>query len=159
MTDDTMPLQEKLIAIDANIRELWDAMGEDDQKRLKTEFFILNRYISNATGASREMQEYFVLTINERFNKHFFSLQKHPKLLWLLLCSCNFKQRKFFHQWIGYKKKTGKSDNKKIKFLLDLYPNKKEKEIEMIAERITDKELKCLAKELGWSDSEIKKLK
>ena len=63
-------LKEKLTAVDQNVRELWDAMDAEQQKSLKQEFFILNRYISNVQGQKRDIQEHFVLTVNEYFNKH-----------------------------------------------------------------------------------------
>ncbi len=153
-------LKEKLQAVDQNIRELWDAMDADNQKALKNEFFILNRYISNVQGGSRELQEHFVLTVNEYFNKHWNLLQKHPKLMWYLLCMCNYGDGKtYFHQWIGHKKKTG-SDSKKVKFLTEIYPNKKVDEIELIAQMSTDKDIKELARKYGMDEATIaKKLK
>lgn len=153
-------LKEKLAAVDQNIRELWDAMDADQQKALKNEFFILNRYVSNVQGQSREIQEHFVLTVNEYFNKHWNLLQKHPKLMWLLLCMCNYNGDKvFFHQWIGHKKKTG-SDSKKIKFLAEIYPNKKMDEVELLSSLVTDKDIKELARKHGMDEASIaKKLK
>ena len=153
-------LKEKLLAVDQNIRELWDAMDADQQKSLKNEFFILNRYISNVQGQSREIQEHFVLTVNEYFNKNWNLLQKHPKLMWLLLCMCSYNgDRVFFHQWIGHKKKTG-SDSKKIKFLAEVYPNKKMDEIELLSALVTDKDIKDLARKHGMDEASIaKKLK
>lgn len=149
-------LKEKLQAVDQNIRELWDAMDADQQKALKNEFFILNRYISNVQGQKREIQEHFVLTVNEYFNKHWNLLQKHPKLMWMLLCMCNYNGQTFFHQWIGNKKKDG-SNNKKTKFLLEIYPNKKADEIELLGMMTTDKEIKELAKRHGFDDATIAK--
>lgn len=153
-------LKEKIAAVDENIRELWDAMDATNQKALKSEMFILNRYISNARSAKPEIQQHFVLTVNEYFNKHWNTLQKHPKLLWLLLCMCSYDgQTRFFHEWIGHKKKTG-SDSKKVKFLAEIYPSKKMDEIELLASMVTDKEIKDLAKKYGMEDSVIaKKLK
>ena len=139
-------LSEKILAVDQNIRELWDAMDADNQKSLKNEFFILNRYISSAgfpknhyqkgKKPTREEQEHFVLTVNEYFNKNWNLLQKHPKLLWLLLCMCSYDgQTQFFHEWIGHKKKTG-SNSKKTKFLQEIYPNKKLDEIDRKSTRL-----------------------
>ena len=152
-------LKEKLQAVDQNIRELWDAMDAENQKALKNEFFILNRYISNVQGNS-DLQKHFVLTVNEYFNKHWNVLQKHPKLLWLLLCMCSANDGKtYFHQWIGFKKKEG-NDNKRIKFLSEIYSNKKMEEIEMLSKLMTEKELKDLARKHGMDESTIaKKLK
>jgi len=150
-------LKEKIQAVDENIRELWDAMDPENQKALKSELFILNRYISNAKTSNVEHQQHFVLTVNEYFNKHWNTLQKHPKLLWLLLCMCSYDGKKqFYHEWIGHKKKAG-SDSKKVKFLSNIYPNKKMDEIEMLAAMVTDKELKELAKKHGMDDATIAK--
>lgn len=153
-------LKEKLLAVDQNMKELWDAMDADQQKALKNEFFILNRYVSNVQGQSREVQEHFVLTVNEYFNKHWNLLQKHPKLMWLLLCMCNYNGEKtFFHQWIGNKKKDG-SNSKKVKFLMEIYPNKKVDEVELLADLATDKDIKELARKHGMDEAAIaKKLK
>lgn len=150
-------LKEKIAAVDENIRELWDAMDADQQKSLKSEFFILNRYISNAKSNNKEVQQHFVLTVNEYFNKNWNVLQKHPKLLWLLLCMCSYDGKtQFYHEWIGNKKKTG-SDSKKVKFLTDLYPNKKIDEIELLAKLVTDKEIKDLARKYGMDEPTIAK--
>jgi hypothetical protein len=153
-------LKEKLSAVDQNIRELWDAMDAEQQKALKSEFFILNRYISSGGTTNREIQEHFILTVNEYFNKNWNLLQKHPKLMWMLLCMCSYNgERVFWHEWIGYKKKTG-TNSKKIKFLEELYPNKKRDEVEMLSQLMTDKEVKDLARKYGMDEATIaKKLK
>lgn len=155
---DKIELKEKLSAVDQNIRELWDAMEPDQQKALKSEFFILNRYVSSAKGQKREIQEHFVLTVNEYFNKHWNSLQKHPKLLWLLLCMCSYNgETVFFHEWIGKKKTTG---GKRVKLLEELLPHLKHDELELLAKISTDKEIKDLARHHGYDESTIaKKLK
>ena len=92
-------LKEKLAAVDLNAKSLWDDMDDAQRKSLKQELFILNRYVSNVNSNDRNLQEHFVLTVNEYFNKHWNTLQKHPKLLWMLLCMCSHESRKvFFHQ-------------------------------------------------------------
>lgn len=155
---DKIELKEKLSAVDQNVRELWDAMDDEQRKALKSEFFILNRYVSNVKGQSREIQEHFVLTVNEYFNKHWNTLQKHhPKLLWQLLCMCSYNGEKvFFHEWMGFKKKKG--DSKRAKFLLEIYPSKKQDEVEMMAVLMDVKELKALAKDHGYDDKQIEKM-
>lgn len=157
---DKIELKEKLAFVDMNLRAAWDEMTPEQQKSLKNEFFILNRYISNVQGQSREVQEHFVLTVNEYFNKHWNELQKHPKLLWLLLCMCSYNGEKvFFHQWLGNKKKTG-SGGKKLKFLAEIYPNKKMDELELMADLATDKDIKNLGRKHGMDEATLaKKLK
>ena len=68
-------LKEKIQAVDQNVKELWDAMDADQQKSLKSELFILNRYISNVKSSDPEVQQHFVLTVNEYFNKNWNDLQ------------------------------------------------------------------------------------
>jgi hypothetical protein len=150
-------LKEKLAAVDQNVRELWDAMDDEQRKALKGELFILNRYISNVKSSKREIQEHFVLTVNEYYNKHWNTLQAHPKLLWLLLCMCNYDgQTVFYHEWIG-NKKDGSNNGKKAKFLEEIYPTRKYDEIELLANLATDKDIKDLARRHGIDDAAIAK--
>jgi len=153
-------LKEKLSAVDQNMHELWDAMDAEQQKALKNEFFILNRYVSSVANTTREIQEHYILTVNEYFNKNYNDLQKHPKLMWMLLCMCGFDGKKvFWHEWIGYKRKAG-TNSKKVKFLAELMPNRKMDEVELISKLSTDKEVKEFARKHGMDEATIaKKLK
>ena len=153
---DKIELKEKLAAVDLGAVSMWDEMSLEQQKSLKNEFFILNRYISNVKGQSREVQEHFVLTVNEYFNKYWFDLQKHPKLMWQLLCMCSHESRKiFYHEWIGFKRK---KENKRITFLSTMFPNSNQYELELMAELYSLAELKELAMDTGYSDEEISKM-
>lgn len=153
-----LELKEKILAVDQNMRELWDALDDYNRKILKQEFYILNRYISSAKISSREVQEHFVLTVNEYYNKNWNTLQHHPKLLWMLLCMCSYDGKsKFFHEWIGFKKKHV-IDNKKTKFLSSLYPAMKMKDLEVLSTLITNADIKALAKDYGMDDKEIAKI-
>lgn len=150
-------LKEKLAAVDLYATDLWDSLDDEQKKSLKSEFFLLNRYISNVKSNNTEQQEHFVLTVNEYFNKHWNVLQKHPKLLWQLLCMCSLKDGKVhYHEWIGSKKKTG--NTKKIKFLEKIYPNRKQDELEVLDQLLTDKDCKELAKNHGLDDATIKSI-
>jgi hypothetical protein len=151
-----LELKEAMAAVDLNAKSMWDDLDEDQQKKLKGELWILNRYISNVKTSNREQMEHFVLAVNEYFNKNWFILQKHPKLLWQLLCMCNYNGEKiFYHEWIGLGKK---SSNKRIKLLESVYPNKKYDEIETLLKVSTDDEIKDLARDCGWTEKELKDL-
>jgi hypothetical protein len=153
-----LELKEKLAAIDVGARDLWDEVSDEERKRIKGEFFIINRYISNVKTGNRDIQEHFVLAVNEYFNKHWYVLQSHPKLLWQLICMCSHESKNiFFHEWIGFKKKE-KGTNKKTKFLLEAFPNAKLDEIELMSKITPVNELKKHAVRLGYDDSQIKKL-
>jgi hypothetical protein len=63
----------------------------------------------------------------------------------------------FYHEWIGHKKK--KAGNQKIvKFLEEMYPTKKQDELELLSLLITEKQCKSMASELGYNDSQISKM-
>jgi len=86
-------------AVDMGIKELWDAVTEDGQKEIKGDLWNLNRFISNVKSNKREEQEFFVLAVNEYYNKNWAAIQKHPKLAWQTLCLCSHpSKKKFFHE-------------------------------------------------------------
>lgn len=150
-------LKEKLAAVDMGAKDLWDLLDDTQRKALKQELYILNRYVSNVKGQKRETQEHFVLTVNEFFNKHWNTLQKHPKLLWQLLCLCSHESKNiYFHEWIGLKRKGG--ETKIEKFLTEIYPNKKSDEIELLAKMTTKAEAKELARDFGYDEKQISKM-
>ena len=147
-------LSEILSAIDQGGRDIWDLLDDEQKKDVK--FFLLNRYVSSVKSSKREVQEHYVLATNEYFNKHFYSLGKHPKLLWQLLCVCGYETKQdYFHEWIGFKKK--KADNKKMKFLECYFPDAKDSDLEVLAAINSIKDLKKLAIDSGWSDKDIEK--
>lgn len=154
MTKSNLRLNEILAAVDLNGKEVWNDLTEEQKKSVV--FYTLNRYISSVTG-SREEKEHFVLLGNERFNKNLFLLlNKHPKLLWQLACSCGHESKKvFFHKWL----KLNKSKNKKVEFLGKLFPNLKQQDLETMSAITTTKEIKEHCAEMGWDKKEINAIK
>lgn len=152
---DKITLKDETAAIDLGARLLWDTFTEDQRKQIS--LFLLLRYASSIRTSNRDAQELAIFKTNEYYNKHFFSLSKHPKLLWYLVCMCgNDEEKIYFHEWIGFKKKN--SDNKIFKFLEEMYPDKNDAEIELMIKKSTKAELKQYAKDLGLDDKEIKKI-
>lgn len=140
-----LPLKDVLAAIDLNAKNVWDELTDEERKQVS--FYLLNRYVSSVKG-TREKAELAVFKTNEYYNKGFFVLQKHKKLLWQLLCMSGNTGKIQYHEWIGYKHKN-KSNSKIIKFLQKIYPNMKQDEVELLAGISTKKELKELAEEHG----------
>lgn len=143
-------------AVDMGIKELWDAATEEGKKEIKGDFWNLNRYISSVKSNNRELQEHFVLTVNEFYNKNWADIQKHPKLVWQTLCLSSHESKKAqFHEWIPLKKEK----NKKEEFLAELFPNMKRADIETLAAITTDKEIKQYCEDLGWDKKAINGIK
>lgn len=150
-----LKIQDVTGAIDLGARDLWDTLTDEQKKSIT--FYTLNRYLSSIKTSDTEEQGLAVIKTNEYFNKHFFELSKHPKLLWHLACMCgNDRQKIYFHEWIGFKKKDG--NDKVFKFLESKFPNMKTDELELLAYLSDKKGLKEFAKDHGLDDTEIKKL-
>ena len=139
----TLPVKDILAAIDMGATNVWDELSAEEKKQIN--FWLLNRYVSSVKG-NREAQELAVFKTNEYYNKNWNELgTKHPKLQWQLLCQAGNTGKIEYHQWIGFKKKTG--NNNSIKLLEKIYPNMKQDEVELLARLSTKKELKQLAEE------------
>ena len=143
-------------AVDMGIKELWDAAGVEGQKEIKGDFWTLNRYISAVQSNDREIQEHFVLTVNEFYNKNWALIQKHPKLVWYTLCLASHESKKsFFHEYIPTKARK----NKKEELLAELFPSMKLDDIVTLAKVTTDKELKAYCESLGWDKKQVNAIK
>jgi RimJ/RimL family protein N-acetyltransferase len=147
-----LPIKDILAAIDMGAINVWDELSDEEKKQVS--FYLLNRSVSSVKG-DREKQELAVFKTNEYYNKHFFTLQKHKKLLWQLLCISGNTKSIAYHEWIGYKKKGSNDKNKVVKFLMQMYPNKKQDEVELLAQISTKKEIKEWAKEHGIEDLKL----
>ena len=154
MAEQKLPLKDILAAIDMGAMSVWDELSEDERKQIN--FWLLNRYASSVQG-NRDAQELAVFKTNEYYNKHYNTIRKESKLLWMLLClTANEKKSIRFHKWLGLK--YGKSSSKVINFLGSIYPNAKNEELEMLASMNTKKDLKELGIQHGFEEKELDKV-
>jgi hypothetical protein len=121
-----------------------------DEERKKFSNYLMIRWGSSVQG-SRDLQEFYVIATNERLNKHFFAVNRHPQLQWLMATTVSPGMGTHRHQWISPKKKDGGSNEIK-KQLMELYPNMKMADIEAMAALTTKQELKQHLREHGQSD-------
>ncbi len=143
-------------AVDMGLKELWDAASEEGRKEIKGDLWNLNRYISSVKSSNKDLQEHYLLTVNEFYNKHWADISKHPKLQWQTLTICSHESKKSqFHEWIPLKREK----NKKEEFLAELFPNMKRADIEALAAITSDKEIKQYCESLGWDKKEINGIK
>jgi len=143
-------------AVDMGLKELWDAASEDGQKEIKNDLWNLNRYISVVKTSNREIQEHFVLTVNEYYNKDWATISNHPKLQWMTLCMCSHESKKtFFHEWLPLKR----NSDKKEEVLLELFPTMKAADVQTLAAITTKDEIKQYCENLGWDKKQIAAIK
>ena len=159
MNNDPLYIGNEMAAFDRKDRAYYDKFTDEQRKQFST-YLMLKWGASVAPNSSDAAQNYFLqayylMATNERLNKNFFDLNKHPKLQWLSCTTVSPGMGKQYHYWQGSKKKEG--TNKVSKFLASLYPSMKQDEIEMLAELNDTKSIKELAKKLGMDDKTIKK--
>jgi hypothetical protein len=117
--------------------------------------FVLMRWISLAKG----LEGMAPLYINSLVNKGFWSLTKHPELQWKVLATATSlmgQSRMPDHYWLANKKtsKTPMLDS----FLLQLYYNQSDYEIDIIKGKLTTEDVIILGKDFGLDDASAKKL-
>jgi hypothetical protein len=152
-----MTMVETLALIDSDIKQLLPTLNEDQIKCLYKDYFIINRWLSSVRSFKREILEHYVLATNQYYNRNWAIISKHPELQWLALCTCSHGSKQpFEHNWIGLKKKSGSS--KVMKFLEEIYPTRKLKELELMSKLSTEDDFIELAITHGYTDSQIKKI-
>ena len=130
---------------DEKDRDFYDSLTDEERKKFSN--YLMIRWGSSVHG-SRELQEFYVVATNERLNKHFYAVNRHPRLQWLMATSVSPGMGVHRHQWIAPKKKeSGSSEVKKI--LMQLYPTMKMSDIETLAAITDPKELKEHLKNMG----------
>ena len=150
---DKLSINNEMTQFDRKNRKFYDELTNEERKKFST--YLMLRYGASVEG-NADLQEWYLLATNERMNINFFDLGKHPKLQWLLATAVSPGMGTQRHYWQGAKKKEG-SNSKAVKFITQLYPYMKQDEVELLADINTTKELKELAKQLGWTDQDIKK--
>jgi hypothetical protein len=130
---------------DEKDRDFYDSLTDEERKKFSN--YLMIRW-GSAVHGSRELQEFYVVATNERLNKHFYAVNRHPKLQWLMATSVSPGMGVHRHQWIAPKKKeSGSSEVKKT--LMQLYPTMKMSDIETLAAITDAKELKEHLRNMG----------
>ena len=151
MSGDPLYIGNEMAAYDRKDREYYDKFTDEQKKQFST--YLMLRY-GASVGGGKDMQAYYLMATNERVNKNFFDLNKHPKLQWLSCTTVSPNMGKQFHYWQGTKKKEG--NNKATKFLAKLFPNMKSDEIELLAKINDKRDIADMARNLGLDDKSIK---
>ena len=154
MSEDKLSIKNEMAQFDRKNRAFYDEL--DDQEKKKFSPFLMIRY-GATVGGNPDLQAYYLMSCNERLNKHFFDINttQHKKLQWLMATTVSPGMGNQYHQWIKLGKKA--SDNKNIKFLRELHPHLKEDDLKLLSELNNKDDLKAYAKGLGWTDKDIKK--
>lgn len=142
---DKLSIANEMTQFDRKNRKFYDELTDEERKKFSN--YLMIRWGSSVQG-SRDLQEFYLISCNERLNKNFFAINRHPKLQWLCASSVSPGMGTQRHQWIAPKKKEG-GTNAVRKQLEELYPNMKTDELEVMTKITTKKELDEYIKKLG----------
>jgi hypothetical protein len=140
---DKLDIGNEMRMFDSKVREFYQELTEEERKKFSN--YLMIRWGSSVNG-SQDLQEFYVIATNERLNKHFFEINRHPKLQWLCATSVSPGMGNNRHNWISTKKKEPGALKKQIGAL---FPNLKDDEIEVLATVNTKKDIDTYIKQLG----------
>ena len=141
---DKLNISNEMRQLDRKNRKFYDELTDEERKQFS--LYLMIRWSSSIengnTDKEKLIQQYYLQSCNENLNKHFFAINKHPKLQWLCATTISPNQGTQQHKWITLKKKeTGAGASAIKKQLAELFPTYKEDEIAMLASMTTKKEL------------------
>jgi hypothetical protein len=142
---DKLNINNEMRMFDRKARSFYDDLSAEEKKKFSN--YLMIRWGSSVEG-SRDLQEFYVIACNERLNKHFFDVSRHPKLQWLLATTVSPDVGTPRHPWIAPKKKEAGLSAKR-KALQEIFPHYKDDEIDVMAEITTQKEIDAYNREAG----------
>lgn len=146
---DKLSIQNEMAQFDRKTRDFYDSLTDEERKKFSN--YLMIRW-GSAVHGSRELQEFYVIATNERLNKHFFAVNRHPKLQWLMATSVSPDMGVQRHQWIASSKKDKTKKNNTKKILSELFPNYKSSDIDVLDKILTKEEVEELERDHGKSD-------
>ena len=142
---DKLSIANEMTQFDRKNRRFYDELTDEERKKFSN--YLMIRWGSAVQG-NRDLQEFYLIACNQRLNKHFFAINRHPKLQWLCATTVSPDLGTHRHSWIAPKKKEG-STSAVRKQLAELYPNMKSYELDVMSAITTKKELDAYLRELG----------
>jgi hypothetical protein len=142
---DKLSIHNEMMQLDRKNREFYDELTPDERKKFSN--YLMIRWGSAVQGG-RDLQEFYLIATNERLNKRFFDINRHPKLQWLSATTVSPGMGTQRHQWIAPKKKEAGASTVRRQ-LAELYPHLKNDELDLLAKITTKKEIDEYLKSAG----------
>lgn len=139
-----------MMQFDLKNRKFYDELTDEERKKFSN--YLMIRWGSAVQG-SRDLQEFYVIATNERLNKNFFNINRHPRLQWLTATTVSPGLGTQRHPWIAPKKREPSAGSVR-KQLAELYPHLKDDEVELMSRINTKKDIDAYLKASG---QEVKK--
>ena len=134
---DKLSIANEMQQFDNKNREFYATLNDEERRKFSN--YLMIRWGSAVQG-SRDLQEFYVIATNERLNRHFFAVNRHPRLQWLCATTVSPGLGTQRHVWIAPKKKEPGATGVR-KQLAELYPHLKDDELDVMTRITTAKEL------------------
>lgn len=141
-------------AFDLKDRKFYDILSDEEKKKFSP--FLMLKWGASIIGDSM-LEQYYLMSVNEHVNKHFFDLSKHPKLQWLSCTTASPGLGKQKHTWIAGKGQNDKT-SKLRKQLLNMLPAVKESDIDVIINTQSEEDILLWIQQHGISEKDSKSL-
>ena len=142
---DKLNIANEMRQLDRKNRNFYRELTDEERKKFSN--YLMIRWASCVEG-SKDLQEFYLISTNERLNKHFFDIGRHPGLQWLCATAVSPDMGTPRHNWIASKKKEAGASSMK-KQLAEIYPHMKDDELEVMAKITTKKEIDAYFKASG----------
>ena len=146
---DKLSIANEMTQFDRKNRQFYDELTVEERKKFSN--YLMIRWGSSVQG-SKDLQEFYLISCNERLNKRFFDVNRHPKLQWLVATTVSPGLGNFRHNWISPKKKEPGSGTIR-KQLAELFPHYRDDELDLLAQITSKRELDTYLQELGQEKS------
>jgi hypothetical protein len=140
-----LSIQNEMTQFDRKNREFYNSLTDEERKKFSN--YLMIRWGSAVQG-SRELQEFYVIATNERLNKRFFDINRHPRLQWLCATTVSPGLGTHRHPWIAPKKREAGASGIR-KQLAELYPHLKDDELDVMVKINTKKDIDAYLKQAG----------
>ena len=140
-----LSIQNEMTQFDKKNRKFYDSLTDEERKKFSN--YLMIRWGSAVQG-SRELQEFYVIATNERLNKRFFDINRHPRLQWLCATTVSPGLGTHRHPWIAPKKREAGATGIR-KQLAELYPHMKDDELDVMVKINTKKDIDAYLKQAG----------
>ena len=142
---DKLSIANEMKQFDSKNRKFYAELTDEERKKFSN--YLMIRWGSAVQG-SQDLQEFYLISCNERLNKHFFAINRHPELQWLCATTVSPGMGTHRHSWIAPKKKEGNTTAVR-KQLAELYPNLKNNDLDVLSNLTTKKEIDAYLADMG----------
>ena len=142
---DKLNIANEMAQFDRKNRRFYDELTDEEKKKFSN--YLMIRWGSAVQG-SRELQEFYVIATNERLNKRFFDINRHPRLQWLCATTVSPGLGTQRHVWIAPKKREPGATGVR-KQLAELYPHLKDDELDVMVKINIKKDIDAYLKQAG----------